>query len=639
MTRFTFVFGWSRRTKLLISATIDALGLVLACFTASYIRLESFDLLYSPNSVYTVLATVGSALLLLYGVGTYKTMIRFSGVTLAQNMALAVAGSVAVMVLASFYSQAHFPRTVPIIYGLVAYLGLTFPRFALRTLYQRTLITESVPVAIYGAGDAGRKVEFALRNSRDFQVKLFVDDAANKRGISVQDLRVFRSGDLPHLINKYGIQKIILALPGISRNRRSEILAQLESLSVEVLTIPNLTDLLTGKAKIEEVQQVDIYDLLGRDRIAPYQNLMTRHIEGRSVLVTGAGGSIGSELCRQIALLRPRQLVLFEMNEYALYAIEQELIKFRVQHKLDFDLIPILGSVQTYQRLYAVFQRFSIDTLYHAAAYKHVPMVEHNVVEGIRNNVMGTYFTARAAIDAGVKNFVLISTDKAVRPTNVMGATKRYAELVCQGFAEDKEIKTNFSMVRFGNVLGSSGSVVPVFRDQIKAGGPVTVTHPDITRYFMTIPEAAQLVIQAGAMAQGGEVFVLDMGEPVKIVDLATRMISLSGFKVRNDANPNGDIDITFSGLRSGEKLYEELLISADVEKTEHQRIMMANEMYLDHIELKESIDELEKLCVAYDIEKIRAHLIAMPLEYFPVSGNVDLVGTKAPVVDIKMAG
>lgn len=636
MNRFSFLFGWPRSTKIAISVAIDTCVLIIAGLIANYIRLESFDLFLSPVGLQIAAITVLGTLLFLHLVGTYKTILRFSGVTLAQNMAVAVIGSAAILAISSFYFQFSLPRTVPVVFGVFAWCGLTLPRFVLRTLYQRTQKLQAISVAIYGAGEAGRKVQSALFGSQDLVVSCFIDDNPALRHSSVHNLKVYGPDEIARIVGKFGLQKIILALPGIGRVQRNAILKRLEPLSVEVLTIPNLSDLLTGKAKIDQVQQVDIFDLLGRERILPYPELLKRHLQDRNVLVTGAGGSIGSELARQIIQQAPKCLVLYEKNEFALYVIEQELSKLVSENGLRTKLIPILGSVQTYERLFSVFQRFSIDTLYHSAAYKHVPMVEHNVVEGIRNNVFGTYFTAKAAIDSGVKNFVLISTDKAVRPTNIMGATKRYAELICQGFAEDKKIKTNFSMVRFGNVLGSSGSVVPVFREQIRHGGPVTVTHPDITRYFMTIPEAAQLVIQAGAMAQGGEVFVLDMGESVRIQDLAARMIHLSGFTVKPTGDTGEGIEITYSGLRPGEKLYEELLIGADVEETEHKHIMMANEMYLDIIGLMENIEELDRLCVSYDLEKIREHLSWMPLEFFPVSDDVDLVGSKAPVVALK---
>ena len=636
MNYLSNVFGWNRQFKLFISVFSDALFLVLACFLASYVRLESFAIFLTPVGLQTMLAAVLAGLVFLNALGIYRTVIRFSGAPLAQSIAIAVFASAIVLPLASFFFQGFMPRTVPIIYGVFAWCGITLPRFAVRSFYHRILTAESIPVAIYGAGDAGRRVQTALKNSNDLRVMFFIDDDKRNQNVSVHNLQVYGFDQLPKFIRKYGIQKIILAMPGIQRELRNQILANLVPLEIEVLTIPNLSDLLAGRAKIDQVQQVDIFDLLGRERILPYPELLKRHLQDRNVLVTGAGGSIGSELARQILSQAPKCLVLYEKNEFALYNIEQELNKLVIAGDLKTKVIPILGSVQTYERLFSVFQRFSIDTLYHAAAYKHVPMVEHNVVEGIRNNVFGTYFTAKAAIDAGIKNFVLVSTDKAVRPTNVMGATKRYSELICQGFAEDDKIATNFSMVRFGNVLGSSGSVVPVFREQIKHGGPVTVTHPDITRYFMTIPEAAQLVIQAGAMAKGGEVFVLDMGEPVKIHDLAARMIHLSGLAVKQTGSKGDGIEITYSGLRPGEKLYEELLIGGDIEQTEHKHIMMANEMYLDMIGLMENIEELDRLCIAYDLEEIREHLKWMPLEFYPVSENVDLVGSKAAVVTLK---
>ena len=434
-------------------------------------------------------------------------------------------------------------------------------------------------------------------------------------------------------LRRYEIDEILIALPSVSRARKNEIVEFLSQSHLRIMELPGLTELVDGKINIADMKEINIIDLLGRDPVDPVPELFSKNIRDQIVMVTGAGGSIGSELCRQIIRNRPKLLLLFEISEYALYAIEQDLKD--IMHKesiMGVVVHPLLGSVQNTQRLTEIMQAFKVDTLYHAAAYKHVPMVEYNVVEGVQNNIFGTYNTAKAAIKAKVKSFVLISTDKAVRPTNVMGTTKRIAELCLQALATEKgkTHETLFSMVRFGNVLGSSGSVIPLFKKQIEQGGPITVTDERIIRYFMTIPEAAQLVIQAGAMAKGGDVFILDMGEPVKIVDLARNLIKLSGFSVRDEKHPDGEIEICFTGLRPGEKLYEELLVGDDnVEPTYHERIMTAHEDYLPLETLNALVTELEKACDNNDCERIRDLLLGAPAGYQPVSNLADFVWTK----------
>ena len=431
------------------------------------------------------------------------------------------------------------------------------------------------------------------------------------------------------MVEKYDVTQILLAVPSASRARRKRILESLMELSAEVLTVPDMKDIVEGRASIDQLKDVAIEDLLGRDPVTPQQSLMEANILGKVVMVTGAGGSIGSELCRQIVRYKPKTLVLFELSEFCLYQIDRELNQFIQDKGLSVEIIPLLGSVQRINRLMVTMKSFNVQTVYHAAAYKHVPLVEYNVVEGIRNNVFGTYYTAQAAIEAGVESFVLISTDKAVRPTNVMGTTKRMAELCLQALAEQENSKskgTRFCMVRFGNVLGSSGSVVPLFKRQIEVGGPITVTHPDIIRYFMTIPEAAQLVIQAGAMGKGGDVFVLDMGDPVRITDLAVNLIQLSGLEVKDEQHPYGDIAIEFTGLRPGEKLYEELLIGDNVEETAHERIMTAKERYLTLVEFEKHLNDLDKACHEFNYERIRELLLEVPTDFNPTDGIGDLV-------------
>jgi UDP-N-acetylglucosamine 4,6-dehydratase len=494
-----------------------------------------------------------------------------------------------------------------------------------------------VKVAIYGAGTAGNQLLAALRMGRAMRPVAFIDDDSDLANRVISGLQVYKPKHLQQMIKESGAQEILLALPRASRARRKEILAFLEPFPLHVRSVPAFADLASGRVKVDDIQDVDIADLLGRDPVPAQDELLDRCIKGQTVLVTGAGGSIGSELCRQIIGLKPKTLLLFDHSEFNLYSILSELEQRISRESLSVRLLPILGSARNQQHLVDIMSTWKVDTVYHAAAYKHVPMVEHNMAEGVLNNVYGTLCTAQAALQSGVANFVLISTDKAVRPTNVMGSTKRLSELILQALSREaapvmygdsskisRVNKTRFTMVRFGNVLGSSGSVIPLFHQQIKAGGPLTVTHPKITRYFMTIPEAAQLVVQAGAMGQGGDVFVLDMGEPVKIVELAEKMIHLSGLSVRSPGNPNGDIAIEFSGLRPGEKLYEELLIGDDVSPTAHPMIMTANEDFLPWEVLRERLAVLLKAVADDDFSRIRHLLRELVSGYSPEGEIVD---------------
>jgi FlaA1/EpsC-like NDP-sugar epimerase len=480
-------------------------------------------------------------------------------------------------------------------------------------------------VVIYGAGEAGAHLVSALNGRGDFVAVAFVDDNVALRGAVINGLEVHLPQNLPDLIDEFGVTRVLLALPSISRRRRLEIINQLEQLPVHVQTMPNMADIAAGNARVDDIREVDITDLLGRDAVPPNPKLLEACVHGRSVMVTGAGGSIGSELCLQIALLGPKRLVLLDTSEVALYTLDQALHDLAQRCSLSVEIVALIGSVHHRDRMREVLETYSVETVYHAAAYKHVPLVEHNMIEGVYNNVFGTLHTAEAAVAAGVKSFVLVSTDKAVSPTNVMGATKRFAELVLQGLNQ-RGSNTTFSMVRFGNVLASSGSVVPLFRDQIRHGGPVTVTHPQIYRYFMTIPEAASLVIQAGAMGTGGDVFVLDMGKPVRIRDLAEKMIHLMGLTVRDENHPDGDIEIHYTGLRPGEKLYEELLIGNDVSGTEHRSVMRAEEVFLPWDELKPLLDQLWNACQRLDCNKVREILLRAVAGYVPTKEVEDLV-------------
>ncbi|EGA63715.1 putative capsular polysaccharide biosynthesis protein CapD, partial [Vibrio brasiliensis LMG 20546] len=505
-------------------------------------------------------------------------------------------------------------------------------RLVVRVLVSQSNGKGKKSVLIYGAGSAGRQLALALRSSETHKVVGFIDEDKTLYNTIIMGLKVKGISRAESLIEKHSVSQILLAVPSASRARRKEILDSLVHLSAEVLTVPDMKDIVEGKAKIDELKDVEIEDLLGRDSVAPQQALMEANIKGKVVMVTGAGGSIGSELCRQIIRQKPQSLILFELSEFGLYQVDRELSNLVSSEGLSVEIIPLLGSVQRINRLATAMKSFGVQTVYHAAAYKHVPLVEYNVVEGVRNNVFGTYYTAKAAIEARVESFVLISTDKAVRPTNVMGTTKRMAELGLQALAEQENAKehgTRFCMVRFGNVLGSSGSVIPLFKKQIANGGPITVTHPEIIRYFMTIPEAAQLVIQAGAMGKGGDVFVLDMGEPVKITDLAVNLVQLSGLEVKDESNPYGDIAIEFSGLRPGEKLFEELLIGDNVGETAHPRIMTANERFLPLDQYIELTEKLDVACHNFEHDEIRKLLLEAPTDFNPTDGIGDLVWQK----------
>lgn len=478
---------------------------------------------------------------------------------------------------------------------------------------------------IYGAGESGRQLLTALNQMTGYVVSAFVDDDRKLHKLTLHGIKVYSPTKLKELILQHNVEQILLAIPSAPISRRQEIIKQLGCFPCEVLSVPGMEDIVTGKAKLTTLNKVSIDDLLGREPVAPVQELLSANIQDKIVMVTGAGGSIGSELCRQIIQQKPNKLILFELNEFNLYAIESELRSTIKKNDLGVDLLPIMGSIQNKAYLSNIMVTFNVDTVYHAAAYKHVPLVEYNVVEGVRNNVLGTLNCALSAIENNVDTFVLISTDKAVRPTNTMGTTKRIAELILQALTKTQST-TRFCMVRFGNVLGSSGSVVPLFRKQIEQGGPITLTHPEITRYFMTIPEASQLVIQAGAMGKGGDVFVLDMGESVKIIDLARRMIQLTGLKEKNQETPDGDIEIKISGLRPGEKLYEELLIGDNVHKTTHPRIMTATEVMLDWERLFPILQQLEEYCDTYSVEEIREILLKLPTAFNPVDHICDLI-------------
>lgn len=619
----TRVASIGRARKIALQIAADS-ALILALFVLSMtLRLESVTFINNPR-IWFVFTLAGSATLTTFWLsGLYWTLVRF----MTGKVIGAIGKGVTVLALSMLFLNAlvhaGIPRSVPILTAALALLAIGGLRFFVRQLFRGPLQLLKRPVAIYGAGEAGLELLNSLYHGRDYAPIAFIDDDRSLQGLVIGGCRVYSPDVLPKLMENFGIEAVLLALPTIGPVRRREILFELEELQLEVKTIPSLSQIISGKAKISQLRHVRPEELLGRDPVPPVEHLLGKTIAGRVVMVTGAGGSIGSELCRQILKQHPLALVLYEISELALYSIESELSASVKRLESGAKIIPILGSVQDEIRLDGVIKAFKVQTLYHAAAYKHVPIVEENVVEGIRNNVFGTLSVAKMAHANRVDRFILISTDKAVRPANVMGATKRIAELVCQGLAQ-QDTQTVYSMVRFGNVLGSSGSVIPRFRSQIEAGGPITVTHREINRYFMTIPEASQLVIQAGAMAKGGDVFVLDMGKAVKIADLAVTMVKLHGLTPYFVDDPDdilpekGDIAICFTGLRKGEKLYEELLIGNNPRPTQHPRVMTATEVALPTSQLMPILEELLAACNAYDLPAIREILRLLPLDYEP---------------------
>ncbi len=603
---------------------IDVVMVMFSFWLSYWLRLDEQTAFFSAPMWFAAAILTIFTVFIFIRIGLYRAVLRYVSAKIMLLISVGILASTLSLVVISYSLSIMLPRTVVGIYFLVLLLLTSGSRLLFRMILNYG-VKGSAPVLIYGAGESGRQLLPALMQAKEYFPVAFVDDNPRLHKAVIHGVTVYPSDKLSYLVDLYGIKKILLAMPSVSKSQRQKVITRLEHLPCEVLSIPGMVDLVEGRAQISNLKKVSIDDLLGRDPVAPDAKLMAENITGKAVMVTGAGGSIGSELCRQIVRYKPAKLVLFELSEYALYAIEKELSTLCDKEGLDVSVIPLLGSVQRQNRLQMVMKSFGIQTVYHAAAYKHVPLVEHNVVEGVRNNVFGTLYCAESAIDSGVETFVLISTDKAVRPTNTMGTTKRLAELVLQALSA-RQSKTRFCMVRFGNVLGSSGSVVPLFEKQIAQGGPVTLTHRDIIRYFMTIPEASQLVIQAGAMGHGGDVFVLDMGDPVKIYDLAKRMIRLSGLTVRDDKNPDGDIAIEVTGLRPGEKLYEELLIGDSVQGTSHPRIMTANEVMLPWQDLSLLLKELDQACHDFDHERIRSLLLQAPAAFNPTDDICDLV-------------
>lgn len=654
-TTRSYLLALPRRRKRILQVVADVLLVWSALWLAFLVRLGVDDMI-NPIALHRWLFLCAPvvAIPLFIRFGMYRAVMRYFGNDALIAIIKAVSLSSLILGLVVYWYSNHqnvVPRSIIFNYWWLSLIMVGGLRLAMRQYFlgdwfsaaQHVPFTnrdDGLPrVAIYGAGAAGNQLVAALRMGRVMRPVAFIDDDDSISDRVISGLQVYKPKHIQRMVEATGAQEILLAIPSSNRARRREILGFLEGFPLHVRSVPGFMDLANGRVKVDDIQEVDIADLLGRDAVPAQDELLEHCIKGQCVLVTGAGGSIGSELCRQILALRPTTLLLFEHSEFNLYSILSELEQRIVRESLPIRLLPILGSVRYQSKMLDVMRTWNVTTVYHAAAYKHVPMVEHNIAEGVLNNVIGTLSTAQAALQAGVSNFVLISTDKAVRPTNVMGSTKRLAELTLQAlscelapvlFGDKTNIsrvnKTRFTMVRFGNVLGSSGSVIPLFHKQIKSGGPLTVTHPKITRYFMTIPEAAQLVIQAGSMGQGGDVFVLDMGEPVKIVELAEKMIHLSGLSVRSDKNPHGDIAIEFTGLRPGEKLYEELLIGDNVVATQHPMIMSANEDHLSWEVLKGKLVELLAAVDQDDYTRVRQLLRDTVSGYSPDGEIVDWI-------------
>lgn len=653
-----FLLNLPRRHKRILQVVTDLVLIWLCLWLAFVVRL-GLDKAWAAvhEHAWLFFATPLITIPLCIRFGMYRAVMRYLGrealVEITKALTVAALVLSVVILLLQRPDEPQIPRSFLMLYWTISLVVLGGLRLLMRQYFlgdwrgigghwfrQRRHLPK---VAVYGAGSAGNQLVRALRMGNAMEPVAFLDDDNSIATRTIAGLKVYKPKHIEEMLRVTGATQVLLAMPSATHARRREVLTLLESYPVHVRSVPGFMDLAQGVVKVQDLQEVDIADLLGRDAVVPNQALFERCIKNQVVLVTGAGGSIGSELCRQILTSGATTLVLYEHSEFNLYAISQELQQRVKNEALQVKLVPVLGSVRNKKRLLEVFRSWPVNTVYHAAAYKHVPIVEHNIAEGIRNNVMGTLYAAQAAIETGVQNFVLISTDKAVRPTNVMGSTKRLAEMVLQALSQENEVKlfsdtdtrslpnnTRFTMVRFGNVLGSSGSVIPLFRKQIRDGGPVTVTHPEMTRYFMTIPEAAQLVIQAGSLGQGGDVFVLDMGEPVRILEMAQKMIRLSGLTVRTDEEPAGEIAIEFSGLRPGEKLYEELLIGDNVTGTEHPMIMRATEEYLPWAELCEVLRHLLALADRGECVEIREVLQDTVTGYQPQSDIVDWVHLQA---------
>lgn len=621
----------------MVALTYDLLAISLAFFLAYYIRVGVEGIQWSRHELMVFITLSLCTLGLFYVFDVYRSVIRYFNAKSFLKVQAVLILAVVIFYVAGVAFSAFVPRSVPIVFLVIATIIITGARALVSALSQKNWFDERQAVVIYGASNTGQQLANSLLTGNKYQPLAFLDEKKRYQNRTILGLKVFSHLKVEFLIKKYGTFKVLIAVPKVDPIRLKQIVTLLEPHAVELLIVPSMSDIVSGKRTIDELREVSIDELLGRKAVEPIKELLSANIQDKVVMVSGAGGSIGKELCRQISQQQPKKLILLDVCEAFLYEINQELTEFLAENNTKLDVVPLIGNVQNGILMSAIFHQHSVQTIYHAAAYKHVPMVENNVIAGVTNNVLGTYEIAQAAVYCEVETFVLISTDKAVRPTNVMGATKRLAELVLQGLAK-KDHDTRFVMVRFGNVLGSSGSVVPLFKKQIRKGGPITITHPDIIRYFMTIPEAAQLVVQAGAMGKGGDVFVLDMGKPVKILDLAHKMTHLMGLTIKDDTKPDGDIEILFSGLRPGEKLYEELLIDDHAQKTKHQRILTANEKSISWPDVIKIISKLTDAMREEDVYKIRQILMDSPLGYQP-DGNKKIREKNSETSEIENSG
>ena len=614
-----------RYYKQIIMLAVDVLLLWSALLFALWTRLGMVWIPGSHLDRFLLAMPAIATLFFFVRLGLYRSIIRYMGQQAIYAVFQGVTISALMVALTAFLSGGFMPRSVPIIYWCFAYVMIGGSRLIIRAYYQKGVQIHKQRVAIYGAGTSGLQVYKALLHGIEYKPVFFLDDNVAKQGMLIDGIHVFDTRNVPELMNRFGAVRVLIAMPSVSLYRRKEIMRDLQEQGIDVQMVPGVEELLDGALNRGDDSKKVYENILGRDPVQPDQTLLNQCIENKVVMVTGAGGSIGGELSRQILLSRPSKLILLEASEYALYNIEKELHEEeRFENLSDIELIPLLGSVRDKELLSRIMETYRVQTIYHAAAYKHLNKVEQNVVEGVRNNVFGTLAMAEAAVRNGVETFVLVSTDKAVRPSSIMGASKRCAEMICQSF--NYHFPTRFCMVRFGNVLGSSGSVVPLFFHQINSGGPVTVTHPDVTRYFMTLREAAQLVLQAGSMGRGGDIFVLNMGEPVKIIDIAKRMIRLMGYEVRDAEFPHGDIEVRITGMRPGEKLHEELLLGENVTGTHHPMILRAEEPGAEFVNLQSMLSKLAEACAKGDCVAIRNLLQEFVPEYKSSSTLEDLV-------------
>ncbi len=621
-----------RSVKTFFGISLDFACSIFSVWVAYYLRLGDLVSL-SERGLTALILSILISYPIFYFFGLYKTIFRYSGINSLLTVSRAMFSySIFYTLLISFIGIKGIPRTLGIIQPLLLLVLICSWRLLVRYILRKLnndhyAKNDVVNALVYGAGKAGRQLVRAMQENTDISLKGFIDDDLSQQGCKIDGKLIYSPNDISKLIFKKDISLILLALPSIPKKQRTKIIRNLTKYKIAIRSIPEISEIAKGERLITEFVDLDIDDLMDRVEVEPFQSLMKKNIFHKTILVTGSGGSIGSELCRQIIRFKPRILLLVEISEYALYTIHYELEQIKSS---EIEILPLIGSVQDKRRMEEIISIWKPATIYHAAAYKHVPIVEYNLIEGLKNNVLGTFELAKLASINKVSNFVFISTDKAVRPTNIMGATKRLAELCLQALnrkyyqSNIENNKTKFSIVRFGNVLDSSGSVIPKFRDQIKKGGPLTLTHQEITRYFMTITEAAQLVIQAGALAKGGDVFILDMGQPIKIYDLAVRMVELSGLSVKDKLNKKGDIEIQITGLRPGEKLYEELLLSANPNKTKHPKIFRSEEPFIEYSKLEKEINSLKEIIMENDLENIRKKLKKVVKDYYPNSKIVD---------------